>query len=110
MYFFVVKKQIVIMNRTIEIQEKFENLIQSKYPFLDPVEKWNQKMWHKEGKLIVSLIFLSKKLKFCFFNNPNIKLDKLQRWSATIYSQNLEYQNDEEINWDKIQNLINEMS
>jgi hypothetical protein len=96
------------MNIKIEIQEEFENLIKNEYPLLEPIKKWNQKMWHKKGNLIVSLIFLSKKLKFCFFNNPNIELHKLQRWSSTIYSQNLEYKSNDEINWDKIRSLINE--
>lgn len=95
------------MNTEFEIQEEFEKLIKREYPFLAPFKKWNQKMWHKEGALVVSLIFLSKKLKFCFFNNPNIELHKLQRWSSTIYSYNLEYDYDEKINWEKIRKLIN---
>lgn len=101
-------KKNALVNKEIEIQEEFEHLIKSEYPFLDSVEKWNQKMWHKEQNLIVSLIFLTKKIKFCFFNNPNIELHKLQRWSSTIYSQNLEYQYNDEISWDKIRKLINE--
>lgn len=94
------------MNTEIEIQDEFEKLIKSDYPFLVPIQKWNQKMWHKDGKLIISLIFLSKKIKFCLFNNPTIELDKRQRWSAMIYSQNLEYHYDDTIDWEKIKKLI----
>ena len=94
------------MNTEIEIQEEFEKLIQSDYPFLTPIQKWNQKMWHQDGELIISLIFLSKKMKFCLFNNPTIELDKRQRWSATIYSQNLEYHYEDTIDWKKIKQLI----
>ena len=90
----------------IEIQNEFEKLIKRNYPFLAPIQKWNQKMWHKEGELIISLIFLSKKMKFCLFNNPAIELDKRQRWSATIYSQNLEYHYEDTIDWEKINKLI----
>lgn len=94
------------MNREIEIQEKFETIVKSRYPVLQPIQKWNQRMWIREEKIIVALIFLSKKLKFCFFNNPNIELDKLQRWSSTIFSYNLEYENDELIEWDNVKHLI----
>ena len=55
-------------------------------------------MWHKDGELVVSLIFSKEKLKFCFFNNQNIKLDKHQRWSTTIFSENLEVENQEKLN------------
>jgi hypothetical protein len=90
----------------IEIQNEFEKLIKCNYPFLAPIQKWNQKMWHQEGELIISLIFLSKKMKFCLFNNPDFELDKRQRWSATIYSQNLEYHYEDTIDWEKINKLI----
>ena len=94
------------MNREIEIQEEFEKLITREFPFLTPTQKWNQKMWHQDGELIISLIFLSKKMKFCLFNNPTIKLDKRQRWSATIFSENLEYHYEDTIDWEKIKKLI----
>ncbi len=95
------------MNFEIETQTQFEKLLECEFPTLEPINKWNQTMWHKEGHLIISLIFLSKKFKICFFNNPNITLHKLQRWSSTIYSQNLEYKNDDKVDWDKIQELLN---
>ena len=88
------------------IQTKFENLLQKKFSYLQPVEKWKQTMWHKNGELVVSLIFSKEKLKFCFFNNPNIKLDKHQRWSTTIFSENLEVENQEKVNWKIIEELI----
>lgn len=90
----------------IEIQGKFEELLKLKFPTLEPTNKWNQTMWHIEGKPIVSLIHLSKKTKFCFFNNPDIELDKTQRWGSTVYSQNLEYSVNDSVNWDKVGKLI----
>jgi len=63
-------------------------------------------MWQKDGNLIVSLVFLSKKMKFCFFNVPDIELDKLQRWGSTIFSQNLEYDDGNAIDWNRISELI----
>jgi hypothetical protein len=63
-------------------------------------------MWHMDGDLIVSLIHLSKKSKFCFFNNDNIELGKMQRWSATIYSHNLEYAAAADVDWGKVDELI----
>lgn len=92
----------------LELETKFEKIIIAKYPILQPVDKWKQIMWHKEGNLIVSLMFSTKKLKFCFFNNPNIKLDKLQRWSTTIYSQNLEITDESKIDWNIIEELTND--
>ena len=85
---------------------KFETMLKSKFPFLQLVEKWKQTMWHKNGDLIVALIFSSKKIKFCFFNNQNIKLNKHQRWSNNIFSENLEIQNKNEIDWKIIEELI----
>ena len=47
------------MNRDIEIQEEFEKLITREFPFLTPIQKWNQKMWHRDGELIIlSLIHI----------------------------------------------------
>ncbi len=89
-----------------DVQAKFEELLKARFPILQPTDKWKQIMWHKEGNLIVSLVLSTNKLKFCFFNNPNLKLDKLQRWSTTIYSQNLEIINEREIVWDEIEALI----
>ena len=63
-------------------------------------------MWHQDGELIISLIFLSKKMKFCLFNNPTIKLDKRQRWSPLNFSENLEYHYKDTIDWEKINQLI----
>jgi len=90
----------------LDTQAHFEQLLLSQFPFLEPIDKWKQTMWNKEGQLIVSLVFLSQKVKFCFFNNPIIELDKLQRWGSTISSQNLEYDNRSPINWRKVQELI----
>lgn len=95
------------MNIQIETRTRFRRLLASKYPSLKSTEKWRQTMWHNDGSLVVSLIFLSKKIKFCFFNNPNIELDRLQRWSSNIYSQNREYENGMEIDWERISELIN---
>jgi len=95
------------MNREIETQTIFRKLLASNYPNLQSTKKWRQTMWHNDGSLIVSLIFLSKNIKFCFFNNPDIHLDKLQRWSANTYSQNIEYENGMKVDWDKISELIN---
>ena len=91
-----------------EVQVQFEELLKVKFPILQPTSKWKQIMWHKEEKLIVSLVFSTNKLKFCFFNNPNLKLDKLQRWGTTIYSQNLEISDASEIVWKEIEALIND--
>ncbi len=92
----------------IDIQTKFEKLLATKFPLLKSVDKWNQEMWHNNGNLVISLIFLKKTFKFCFFNNSNLQLDKLQRWSTTIYSRNYEFGNDEKIDWFKIEKLIEE--
>ena len=94
----------------IELQSEFGKLLVAKFPFLQPVDKWKQMMWLKEGKLIVSLIFSAKKIKFCFFNNPNLKLDKLQRWSAAIYSQNLEIAYGDTVDWETIEKITRDTS
>ena len=94
------------MINQIEIQEKFEELLASKFFQLQPVNKWKQTMWHIDGEIIVSLVHLSKKSKFCFFNNPGLNLDKVQRWSSTIYSNNLEINEANEVNWESISDLI----
>jgi len=93
------------MNYQIETQEKFEKLLQTKFTQLKPINKWRQTMWHLNGKVIVSLVHLTKKSKFCFFNNPEIELDRLQRWGSTVYSKNLEFINNQ-VEWDAISNLI----
>lgn len=94
------------MLKKIDIQTRFEELLQSRFPLLQPCNKWKQTMWHLEGNVVVSLIQLSKKTKLCFFNNPTIQLDKIQRWSASIYSHNLEYQNESQVDWERIDELI----
>ncbi|GEM_PF-2538624 len=94
------------LDTEVATQVRFENLLSSKFPSLEAIKKWNQTMWHKEGKLIVSLIFLSQRMKFCFFNNPNLELDKLQRWSSSVYSQNLLVENVSVIDWSKVENAI----
>ena len=86
-------------------QYKFENLLRSKFPFLQAVRKWRQIMWHNNGQLIVSLVFLSRKMKFCFFNSE-IELDVLQRWGSSVYSHNLEYAYGAQINWNQIERFI----
>ena len=67
------------MNYQVEIQEKFEKLLSTKFSQLQPVNKWNQTMWQVNGKVMVSLVHLSNKSKFCFFNNPQLELDKHQK-------------------------------
>ena len=98
--------RLTTMHHQIEIQEKFEALLKTDYSTLQPINKWKQTMWHQDGNIIVSLVLLSKKIKFCFFNNPNIELDKLQRWGSTVYSQNLEYKNQDVVDWDRVRELV----
>ena len=86
----------------VEIQTKFEKLLATKHGELKPIKKWKQTMWHLNGKIVVSLVHLSKGSKFCFFNNPKLELDKLQRWGSTIYSQNFEIEQNTIIDWDNI--------
>ena len=93
-------------NIKVDIQAEFEKRLEAKFSFLQPVDKWKQTMWHKEGNLIICLVLSAKKMKFCFFNNPNLTLDKLQRWSTTVYSQNLEIANEDKVDWEKIEELI----
>jgi hypothetical protein len=89
------------------IENNFHNLLEKSFPKLQAVNKWKQIMWHNEERIIVSLVFGKNKIKFCFFNNPTIKLDKLQRWSQTVYSQNLEIKNESLIiDWVYIKELI----
>ncbi len=90
------------MNYQIDIQAKFEKLLKTKYSQLQPINKWRQPMWHLNGKVVVSLVHLSNKSKFCFFNNPELALDKLQRWGSSIYSQNLEVEQNTDIDWNNI--------
>ena len=95
-----------IMTYQIDLQTKFEKLLSTKHSQLKPINKWRQTMWHIDEKIIVSLVHLSNKSKFCFFNNPVLKLDKLQRWGSSVYSQNLEIEQDTNINWNDISNWI----
>jgi uncharacterized protein YdhG (YjbR/CyaY superfamily) len=89
-----------------KIQTEFESLLKSKFPSLKPMEKWKQTMWHLNGNTIVSLVFLKNKIKFCFFNSDNLDINIVQRWSASIFSLNMEYNYEETINWEKIHELI----
>ena len=63
-------------------------------------------MWHLNGKVVVSLVHLSNKSKFCFFNNPDLESDKLQRWGSTVYSQHLEIEQNTKIDWRNISDWI----
>ncbi len=90
------------------LQKKFEQLLSKKFSNLQPTIKWNQTMWQMDGNLIVALVFLSNKVKICFFNNYEVELDKLQRWSASIFSQNLEFDSKSEVDWDEITMLIDD--
>ena len=96
----------MVMINQIDIQTHFEELLRTKFPHLQPIGKLRQTMWHIEGNLVVSLVHLSKKTKFCFFNNANLALDKIQRWGSTIYSHNLEYTDENEVNWDEVSEFI----
>ena len=96
------------MDYQVETQYKFEKLLATKFSQLQPINKWRQTMWHLNGNLIVSLVHLSNKSKFCFFNNPELVLDKLQRWSSSVYSQNLEIDQNTKIDWKKISYRISE--
>jgi hypothetical protein len=89
-----------------DIQRNFELLLHEKYPYLQVVDKWKQKMWHKDGHLVVSLIFSSKKYKLCFFNNPMIKLGKRQNWSTSVFSENIEYSYEQNVNWEEVDSII----
>ncbi|QCX01336.1 DUF1801 domain-containing protein [Aggregatimonas sangjinii] len=88
------------------IQESFKNLLAEKFPELKPIEKWKQTMWHHNGDLVVSLVPLSKKVKFCFFNTPHLELDKTQRWGTTTSSENLEIPEGSLVDWEQIETLI----
>ena len=101
-------KQLLENQNKDKIKIKFEKLLQDKFSFLQPVDKWKQIMWHNDGNLIIALIFSAKKIKFCFFNNPNLQLDKLQRWGRSVYSQNLEISYQDNIDWKSIQQFISE--
>ena len=94
------------MHYQIEIQQKFDELLRIKFSELQSANKWNQTMWHKDGRVIVSLVHLSKKSKFCFFNNPNLKVGKNQRWSATIYSNNVEVSENDKVDWKSVSEHI----
>ena len=63
-------------------------------------------MWHIDGHLVVSLVHLSKKSKFCFFNNPNLEIGIVQRWGSTTYSNNVEVIGAEEVDWKTIAKLV----
>lgn len=98
------------MTDQINLQQKFEEILAKEFPQLQPVKKWRQTMWHLDGNLVVSLVHLSKKSKFCFFNNPNLEIGKIQRWGATIYSNNLEVTSEQNVDWDQISKMIKETS
>ena len=72
-----------------EVQVQFEELLKVKFPILQPTSKWKQIMWHKEEKLIVSLVFSTNKLKFCFFdlNSRLLSRHRLQHVSAAANAQ-----------------------
>ncbi|MEM6815917.1 MAG: hypothetical protein AAF600_16275 [Bacteroidota bacterium] len=89
-----------------KIQDSFENLLAEKFPELKPIEKWKQTMWHQNGDLVVSLVPLSKKVKFCFFNCPHLELDKTQRWGTTTTSENLEIPDGSVVDWEQIEQLL----
>lgn len=91
------------------IQKTFETILAEKFPELQPVNKWKQTMWHLNGDLVVSLVPLAKKVKFCFFNSPHLKLDKTQRWGTTTSSENLEIPNGTDIDWKQIEKLLTEI-
>ncbi len=90
-----------------EIDQDYHTLLKNSFPKLKAENKWRQTMWHINERIIVCLVFGKNQVKFCFFNNPTIKLDKLQRWSQTIYSQNLEIKNEQFVNWEYVEKLIN---
>jgi uncharacterized protein YdhG (YjbR/CyaY superfamily) len=52
------------MINQIDIQTKFEELLQLKFPHLQPINKWKQTMWHIDGNLINSSF---KKNQILFF-------------------------------------------
>lgn len=89
-----------------KLQKDFENFLKSKFPSLNSIEKWKQTMWHLDGNLIVSLVTSKNKIKFCFFNVDKLDLKVLQRWSASTFSFNLDYNYEDKINWDKIKRII----
>jgi hypothetical protein len=89
-----------------EIEQQFHTILKKSFPKLKAENKWKQTMWHLNERIIVCLVFGKNKIKFCFFNNPSIKLDKLQRWSQTIYSKNLEIENSNLVDWEYVEELI----
>ncbi len=91
-----------------ELQENFEQLIADKYSQLQATTKWNQTMWHINGDLVVSLIHMANKSKFCLFNNDELDLDKLQRWNTTTYSKNLEVHDSKSIDWSLLSEMIDQ--
>ncbi len=96
------------MNFQIDTQEKFEKLLKTRFGQLQPINKWRQMMWHLDGQIVVSLVHLSNKSKLCFFNNPELILDKNQRWGSTIYSTNLEIEPKMDIDWNSVSNWISD--
>jgi uncharacterized protein YdhG (YjbR/CyaY superfamily) len=89
-----------------KLETEFESFLKSKFPSLKSIEKWKQTMWHLNGNLIVSLVSSKNKIKFCFFNTDKLDVKVLQRWSASTFSLNLEYNYEDKINWKKIQEMI----
>ena len=96
------------MTDQINLQQKFEEILARDFVQLQPVKKWRQTMWHLDGNLVVSLVHLSKKSKFCFFNNPNLEIGKIQRWGSVTYSNNVEVTAVDELDWKEISKLIRE--
>lgn len=94
------------MTDQINLQQKFEEILAKDFSQLQPINKWRQTMWHIDGKLVVSLVNLSKKSKFCFFNNPNLEVGIVQRWGSTTYSNNIEVNGAAEVDWKTIIKLL----
>lgn len=95
-----------VMQWQDEVDQHFHKLLKKSFPELKAENKWKQTMWLINERLIVCLVFGKKQIKFCFFNNPSIKLHKLQRWSQTIHSQNLEIENGNFIDWQYVEDLV----
>ncbi len=95
-----------VMQWQDEVDQHFHKLLKNSFPKLKAENKWKQTMWHINERIIVCLVFGKNQIKFCFFNNPTIKLDKLQRWGQTIHSQNLEIENGNFIDWQYVEDLI----
>lgn len=102
--------QYLNMTDQINLQQKFEDILAKDFSQLQPINKWKQTMWHLDGNLVVSLVHLSKKSKFCFFNNSNLEVGTIQRWGSTTYSNNVEVTSAVNVDWDQISRFIKETS